>query len=215
MARRLDAVFLDRDGTINVKAPAGHYITGPEQLKLLPGAAEAIRILNRAGVPTVVVTNQRGIALGRMEEADLRAVHGRLHQLLGEQDAWLDGVFYCPHDLEMCACRKPGTLMLDRARALLGLTTLRHTAMIGDSPTDVQAGRRAGARTVLLGASAAPRGRTAAAGTVVAPTLLDAVRGQLALRPARPVDPSSSSLPAGPSRPTTCRDSRAYGRRLR
>ena len=78
MAGRLDAVFLDRDGTINVKAPEGEYITRPEQLRLLPGAGEGIRMLNRAGVPVVVITNQRGIALGRMDEADLAAVHSRL-----------------------------------------------------------------------------------------------------------------------------------------
>jgi D-glycero-D-manno-heptose 1,7-bisphosphate phosphatase len=175
MTRRLDAVLLDRDGTINVKAPDGEYITAPEQLRLLPGAAEGILMLNRAGVPVVVVTNQRGIALGRMDEADLAAVHSRLHQLLDDHDARVDGIFHCPHDKGTCDCRKPGTLMLRRARESLGLTTLRHCVMIGDSSTDIEAGRRAGARTVLL------RGGEVAAQRVgVAPTLLDAVRRELA-----------------------------------
>jgi len=175
MTRRLDAVLLDRDGTINVKAPDGEYITAPEQLRLLPGAAEGILMLNRAGVPVVVVTNQRGIALGRMDEADLAAVHSRLHQLLDDHDARVDGIFHCPHDKGTCDCRKPGTLMLRRARDSLGLTTLRHCVMIGDSSTDIEAGRRAGARTVLL------RGGEVAAQRVgVAPTLLDAVRRELA-----------------------------------
>jgi D-glycero-D-manno-heptose 1,7-bisphosphate phosphatase len=174
MIGRLDAVLLDRDGTINVKAPEGRYITGPEQLELLRGAAESIRLLNRAGVPVVVATNQRGVALGRMDELDLRAVHARLRELLGDHDASVDAIFYCPHDKGMCACRKPGTLMLRRAGAYLGLTTLRHAVMIGDSLSDVEAGRRAGARTVLLGA-----GRAGPEGTEVAPTLLDAVQREL------------------------------------
>jgi D-glycero-D-manno-heptose 1,7-bisphosphate phosphatase len=174
MTGRVQAVLLDRDGTINVKAPEGQYITDAEQLELLPGAAEAIRLLNRAGVPVAVVTNQRGVALGRMSHADLRAVHARLHQLLGNEGAWVDAIFFCPHDKGACACRKPAPLMLRRAGAYLGLTTLRHTVMIGDSLTDVQAGRRAGARTVLLGPSG-----SAPDGTRTAPTLLDAVRLQL------------------------------------
>jgi D-glycero-D-manno-heptose 1,7-bisphosphate phosphatase len=174
MTGRLDAVFLDRDGTINVKAPEGDYITRPEQLELLPGAAQAIRMLNHAGVPVVVVTNQRGVALGRMDESDLRAVHARLHQLLSNHDAWVEAIFYCPHHMGACACRKPAPLMLRRAGAYLGLTTLRHTVMIGDSLTDVEAGRRAGALSVLLGPSGQAPGATAAA-----PTLLDAVRAQL------------------------------------
>jgi D-glycero-D-manno-heptose 1,7-bisphosphate phosphatase len=174
MVGRLDAVLLDRDGTINVKAPEGSYITGPEQLELLPGAGEAIRLLNCTGVPVVVVTNQRGVALGRMDESELRAVHARLRDLLRDHDARVDAIFYCPHDKGTCACRKPGTLMLRRADAYLGLTTLRHAVMIGDSSSDIEAGRRAGARTVLLADGAA-----APAGTEVAASLLDAVRREL------------------------------------
>ena len=174
MARRLDAVFLDRDGKINVKAPEGEYITRPEQLQLLPGAGEGIRILNRAGVAVVVITNQRGVALGRMDEADLTTVHSRLQELLAGHGARIDGIFYCPHDKGVCDCRKPGTLLLRRARSALGLTTLRHSVMIGDSQSDVEAGQRAGARTVLLD----PRG-VAPQRADVAPTLLDAVRREL------------------------------------
>jgi D-glycero-D-manno-heptose 1,7-bisphosphate phosphatase len=173
-AKRVDAVFLDRDGTINVKAPDGEYITRPEQLELLPGAAEGIRILNRAGVPAVVITNQRGVALGRMNEADLAAVHERLRELLSDQGAWVDTIFSCPHGAGECECRKPGTLLLRRAQAFLGLSTLRHTVMIGDSLSDVEAGRRAGTRTVLLDAQAVNTERSD-----VAPTLLDAVQREM------------------------------------
>jgi D-glycero-D-manno-heptose 1,7-bisphosphate phosphatase len=175
MDRRLDAVFVDRDGTINVKAPEGEYITRPDQLRLLPGAGDAIRILNRAGVPVVIITNQRGVALGRMDEADLTAVHSSLRRLLRDQGARLDGILYCPHDKGTCECRKPGTLLLRRAGAFLGLTTLSHCLMIGDSSSDVEAGRRAGTRTVLLTAGEARPQRVD-----VVPTLLDAVRRELA-----------------------------------
>ena len=174
MARRLDAVFLDRDGTINVKAPEGSYITRPEQLELICGAAEGIRLLNRAGVPVVVITNQRGIALGRMNEKDLMAVHSRLGELLSRHDASIDAIFYCPHDTGVCACRKPGTLLLRRAQSSLALATLRQTVMIGDSASDVEAGRCAGARTVLLVSSEDSSHRLD-----LAPTLLHAVRREL------------------------------------
>jgi D-glycero-D-manno-heptose 1,7-bisphosphate phosphatase len=174
IARRPDVVLLDRDGTINVKAPDGDYITRPEQLQLIPGAADAIRILNRAGVPTIVITNQRGVALGRMDEADLQAVHSRLNELLMDQGASVDAIFYCPHDKGVCACRKPGTLLLSRAQAFLALPSLRHAIMIGDSSTDVEAGRTVGARTVLLDPQAASSQRVD-----VAPTLLHAVQREL------------------------------------
>lgn len=172
---RLDAVLLDRDGTINVKAPEGDYITGPEQVELLPGAADAISALNRADVPVVVVTNQRGIALGRMTESDLAAVHRRLQQLLESRGARLGRIFHCPHDKGVCECRKPGTLLLERARDHLGLESLSHCVMIGDSVSDVIAGSTAGARSVLLrrGDLARPDG------VEVAGSLIDAVRVEL------------------------------------
>jgi D-glycero-D-manno-heptose 1,7-bisphosphate phosphatase len=144
-------VLLDRDGTINVKAPAGQYITSPEQVELLPGAGDAVRALNRAGVPALVVTNQRGIALGQMAEDDLIAVHARLRKLLAAEEAQLDGIFHCPHDEGVCACRKPGTLLLEQARDHVGLSSLRDSVMIGDSQRDVLAGRAVGARSILLG----------------------------------------------------------------
>jgi D-glycero-D-manno-heptose 1,7-bisphosphate phosphatase len=173
---RPEAVLLDRDGTINVKAPEGEYITRPEQLELLPGAAEAIRALNRASVPAIIVTNQRGIARGRMTEDDLAEVHRHLRKLLSDHDARVDRIFYCPHEKGVCACRKPGILLLERARDYLGLASLSRSVMIGDSPSDVLAGRAAGARTLLLsqcGHESTP------AGVEVASSLLDAVQRTL------------------------------------
>src|SRR3954454_10176331 len=107
------AVLLDRDGTINVKAAEGEYVTSPEQLVLLDGAAAAIRRLNLARIRVAVITNQRGIALGRMTEADLAAVHRRLVQLLVAEGARVDAIFHCPHEKGTCDCRKPGTAMLE------------------------------------------------------------------------------------------------------
>jgi D-glycero-D-manno-heptose 1,7-bisphosphate phosphatase len=171
-----DAVLLDRDGTINVKAPEGEYVTSPEELVLLPGVATAIRRLNAAGVPVAVVTNQRGIALGRMTEADLQAIHARMDRALADEGAHVDIVFYCPHEKGACNCRKPGTAMLERAREHFRLDSLRGVVMIGDALSDVQAGRAAGARTVLLTSGSAGT-RSADA---VAPSLLAAVELTLA-----------------------------------
>ena len=147
------AAFLDRDGTINVKAPEGEYVESPGDVTLLPGAAAAIARINAAGIPVYVVTNQRGIALGRMTEDDLAAVHDRLSSLLAEEGAHVDAYYHCPHDKGVCDCRKPGTAMLERAAREHGVELAR-SFLVGDAESDVEAGRRVGARTVLLGRDA-------------------------------------------------------------
>jgi D-glycero-D-manno-heptose 1,7-bisphosphate phosphatase len=167
-----DAVLLDRDGTINVKAPEGDYVTSPEQVMLLPGAAAAIRRLNLASIPVAVVTNQRGIALGRMTESDLDAVHARLVDLLAAERARVDAIFHCPHDKGSCDCRKPGTAMLERARVRFGLASLAGAVVIGDAASDVEAGRAAGAGTILLSSGC---GGSAASADAVAESLPAAV----------------------------------------
>lgn len=146
--------FLDRDGTINRNAPEGEYNASPDDIALLDGAAAAIRALNEAAVHAVVVTNQRGIALGRMTEADLAAVNQRLADLLAAEGARLDAILHCPHDRDECDCRKPGTGMLERAaRKVPGVST-EGAAMVGDKGSDVEAGRRLGLTTVRIGPSA-------------------------------------------------------------
>ena len=144
-------VFLDRDGTINVKPSPGEYVEQSSQLRLLPGAAHAIARLNRAGVWTGVVTNQRGVALGRMSLAALEAVHERLRELLAQDDAHLDAIYACPHGLDACDCRKPKPGMLLAAQRDHPGLDFAATAIVGDSLSDVETGRRVGLRTVLLG----------------------------------------------------------------
>src|SRR4051794_28689346 len=134
-------VFLDRDGTINVKAPEGDYVKSPEEFDFLPGAVEAIGALREAGRRIVVVTNQRGIARGLMTEDDLAAIHARMLEATGP----LDAIYHCPHDDGQCDCRKPKPGMLLRAAADLGLR-LEDAVTVGDSDSDMQAGTAAGTR---------------------------------------------------------------------
>jgi D-glycero-D-manno-heptose 1,7-bisphosphate phosphatase len=145
--------FLDRDGTINEKPPEGSYITSPDQIQLLPGAAAAIRRLNEAGWRVIVVTNQRGVAKGLMGEKDLQRVHDRLLGLLGESGAAIDRIYFCPHEIGTCDCRKPATGLLDRARDDDPEISFDRAVLIGDSQSDVDAGRAAGIMTVGIGSS--------------------------------------------------------------
>ena len=143
-------VFLDRDGTINVAPPAGQYVTSAAELELLPGAGEAIGLLNHAHVWTAVVTNQRAIARGLMTERDLLAIHVSLQAQLARHGAHLDAIYHCPHALDTCTCRKPQPGMLLRARREHPDLDFATAALIGDKLSDIQAGRRVGAATVLL-----------------------------------------------------------------
>jgi D-glycero-D-manno-heptose 1,7-bisphosphate phosphatase len=154
------AVFLDRDGTINREVG---YLARPEQLELLPGAAEAMRRLQQAGnqarasYSLVIVTNQAGVARGYYGEEEVHAVHERLREMLREQGVAVDGIYYCPHHPEAgkgsyrvaCACRKPGTGLFERAARELNLD-LTHSAVVGDKVTDVLPGIALGCRTVFL-----------------------------------------------------------------
>jgi len=141
--------LLDRDGTINVGAAPGEYIETPDELVLLRGAGEAVARLNRAGVAVAVVTNQRGVALGRMTLADLEAVHAKLERELSLHGAWIDAVYACPHAHDECTCRKPQPGMLVRAAAEQGID-LPRSWFVGDILDDVEAGERAGCRTILV-----------------------------------------------------------------
>jgi len=152
------AVFLDRDGTLNEEVGG---VTGPDQLRLLPGVGEAIRRLNHHGVRVVVVTNQPVVAKGFCTEADVEAVHRKLESLLGLERAFLDRLYYCPHhpergfpgerpDLKIdCACRKPKPGMVQRAAIDLNID-LNRSWLVGDSTVDMATARHAGLRSILV-----------------------------------------------------------------
>jgi D-glycero-D-manno-heptose 1,7-bisphosphate phosphatase len=150
------AAFLDRDGTINVKAGGkGNYVERPEQLVLLAGAAPAVRRLNDAGLKVIVITNQRGIALGRMTHEDLDRVHARMSELLAsEAGAHVDDIFYCPHEIDACDCRKPDVGLFLQAKERWPEIDLAASAMVGDSENDVIAGRSLGMTSIWLGTDA-------------------------------------------------------------
>jgi D-glycero-D-manno-heptose 1,7-bisphosphate phosphatase len=178
-SRGLRWVFLDRDGTINAKPPPGEYVTAPAQIQLLDGAARAIHRLNDAGIWVGVVTNQRGVALGQMSPADLDAVHRRLLAELARGGAHVDAIYVCPHQQGTCVCRKPQPGLLLRAREDVGDIDFARAALVGDSPSDVQAGNAVGATTVLLASEGAPAAGEDRVGDVgedhVAPSLAAAV----------------------------------------
>jgi D-glycero-D-manno-heptose 1,7-bisphosphate phosphatase len=155
--REIRWVFLDRDGTLNVKPPAGEYVERPEALVLLPGAGEAVRTLNQAGIWTGVVTNQRGVALGRMSISDLDVIHERLTHLLRLRGAFVDAIYVCPHEIGACDCRKPQPGLLLKAQSEHPTLDFARAAIVGDSLSDVQAGRRLGMSTVLISSGAADR----------------------------------------------------------
>jgi len=146
--RERRAVFLDRDGTLI--ADTG-YLADPDAVRLLPGARPALAELSRQGFALVVVSNQSGLGRGLIQPEQARAVHDRFVGELAAGGVTLDAVLYCPHTAEAgCPCRKPLPGMLLQAAEGLGLW-LEQSVMVGDKASDVEAGHRAGCRTVLLG----------------------------------------------------------------
>lgn len=148
------ALFLDRDGTINIEE---EYLSDPDRVELIPGSAEAIREANEAGLRVFVVTNQSGVARGLHSEADILAVHRRLEELLSVRGARLDALYYCPHHPDagsppyrkVCRCRKPKTGMLEQAVKTFGID-LASSFIVGDKCTDIETGKNAGCGTVLV-----------------------------------------------------------------
>jgi D,D-heptose 1,7-bisphosphate phosphatase len=183
------AVFLDRDGTL-VKEVDG--LTSPAQLELLPGVGEAIRELNHHGWRAVLVTNQPVVAKGFCTEQDLAMVHNKLETLLAREHAFLDRIYWCPHHPEKgfpgerpelkidCACRKPKPGMLMQAREDLNLN-LAACWLVGDTTIDLETGRNAGVKSVLVRTGHGGQdGKFKAAPEFTANNLLDAVRLLLA-----------------------------------
>jgi histidinol-phosphate phosphatase family protein len=136
-------VFIDKDGTLVENIP---YNVDPARIALLRGACEAVDEIAGNGFRVFVVSNQPGAALGRFEESELKHVEAKLREMLPA----LDGFYYCPHAPQAgCGCRKPAPGMLERAAREHGVD-LGASWMVGDILDDVEAGRRAGCRTILL-----------------------------------------------------------------
>ena len=162
--KRDRAVFLDRDGVVIEEV---NYLRRPEQLKLIPGAARAIARLRQAGFKVVVVTNQSGVARGYLTLKTLREVHRLLGRRLAEQDAKLDGLYFCPHrpasaGRRGCSCRKPELGLLKKAQKRFRLDFSR-SYFVGDTTTDILTARRAGCTAVLVRTGKAGRDRVYAA----------------------------------------------------
>jgi D-glycero-D-manno-heptose 1,7-bisphosphate phosphatase len=131
----LRCVFLDRDGVINEKPVKGEYIRTPAEFRLLPNIADWIRLFNALELLVVVITNQRGVALGIMTEDDLAAIHAKMMRELAAFGALLDDVFYCPHALDDCDCRKPKPGLVYAARDKWDID-LSRSLLLGDSDND-------------------------------------------------------------------------------
>jgi len=157
-ATRRPAVFLDRDGTLNVERG---YIRRPEDLELIAGVGPALRRLRDAGFRLVVVTNQASIARGLATEAEVVRVHERLEWALDREGASLDAIYFCPHhpgaasagerpELKIvCDCRKPAIGLVERACRDLNIDPAV-SWMIGDHTRDIEMARRAGLRSILV-----------------------------------------------------------------
>ncbi|UCC72702.1 MAG: HAD family hydrolase [Gemmatimonadota bacterium] len=148
------AIFLDRDGTVSKEVG---YVNHVSRCRLLPQAAEAIRLINESDFLAVLVTNQAGVARGYFKESLVLEVHARLEALLAEQGARLDGIYYCPHHptsgsppyRQECHCRKPRPGMVEAAQKELGID-LSQSYMVGDKHSDILFAHSVGMKGVLV-----------------------------------------------------------------
>jgi len=141
------AVFLDRDGTVNMEEG---YLKDLKHFTLYPRAGKAIKILNRLGVRVIIVSNQSGIGRGYFGSDLVKKVHQKLKRILFKEGARLDAIYYCPHHpKEDCDCRKPKTRMLEKAKERFGLD-FSQSYVVGDKLMDIELGKKVGAKTILV-----------------------------------------------------------------
>jgi len=138
---------LDRDGTVIVER---HYLSDPDKVELLAGVAASLRRLKRMGLGLVVITNQSGIGRGYFSESRVEEIHRRMNELLRKEQVRVDGIYICPHrPQDGCACRKPGTALVESAAAELRFDA-QASFVIGDNACDIEMGHRVGATTFLV-----------------------------------------------------------------
>lgn len=150
-------VFLDRDGVLNRKLPEGQYVSDWEHFYLLSGAAEAIRKLNFAGLRVLVVSNQRGVALGLYRAEDVDRIHAQLQKELAAHGAQINGFYFCPHDKGACNCRKPLPGLFRQAQSQFPDIQPETSVMIGDSLSDIEFGRNLDMTTIFIEGPAGSR----------------------------------------------------------
>jgi D-glycero-D-manno-heptose 1,7-bisphosphate phosphatase len=142
-------VFLDRDGVVNAAPPPGEYLRRWEDFHLMPGVADWIRLFNVLGFFVIIVTNQRGIACGLMQDKDVEEIHRKMRGQLADVGARIDDVFCCPHEEGTCECRKPRIGLVDQACRKWDID-LAGSVLIGDSAADRELARRCGMRFVRV-----------------------------------------------------------------
>lgn len=141
------AVFIDRDGTINVDV---HYLDAPNKFEMYPGVGEGVKKLKENGFKIIVVTNQSGVARGYFTEKQLFSIHERMKKEIQKFNVILDGIYYCPHHpTDNCSCRKPNTGLFEKAIKDNNIEVNR-SYMLGDKITDISAGKKIGAKTILI-----------------------------------------------------------------
>jgi D-glycero-D-manno-heptose 1,7-bisphosphate phosphatase len=174
--RNIEYVFLDRDGVINRKLPEGEYVSSWENFHILPGVEDAIADLNHSGRCVIVVTNQRGVALGLYSTADVETTHQTLNRHLASHNAKIDAFYYCPHDKNQCDCRKPGIGLFEQAFRDFPGASAANSIVIGDSISDIEAARKLGAPSIFIQGDA----NVQKPGAEKAEQLADAVASSLA-----------------------------------
>lgn len=148
------AVFLDRDGVLIEEVG---YLSDVDQLRFIPHAAEAVHLLNKAGMKVILITNQSGVARGYFSEATINQIHQEMAKQLSGEKAFIDSIYYCPHHPEgkveryaiQCDCRKPSLGMLTKAAEEHGID-LKHSYLVGDKLSDVGCAQKAGMTSILV-----------------------------------------------------------------
>lgn len=148
-------VFIDRDGTLNVEKG---YLRNLEDLVLIPGAAQAVKQLNDAGIAAILITNQSGAARQYFPESHIQNLHKRLLNLLAQENAFLDAVYYCPHLpngadshlSKVCNCRKPAPGLIERAYSDIAHLSKERAFMVGDKEADMGLSINAKLRSIIV-----------------------------------------------------------------